>query len=261
MTAPATPSTETYAVVPRLAATVVFVAVLTANALAGSGAMSGVSIGVIANRFPSLFLPAGYVFGIWSLIYLWLAVALAYLWGRGEGPRRALERLGPWWAGAGALNIAWVTAFAFSQYAVALAVMVALIVVLVVTGARLRTAPIPSRTYRGTVLWAHDLYLAWICVALIANLFQFAHVVGFGGLGLSELQWSLGMMGVATLLSWWLAVGQGNWLAPLVVAWAVQGIAARYADVAPIATAGAWIPSVAIGGGALATLVWVRRAR
>lgn len=261
MTPPAVPPHAAYALAPRISATAVFIAVLAANGLAGSGAMSGVSIGVVANRFPSLFLPAGYVFGIWSLIYLWLAVALAYLWGRGEGPRQAIERLGPWWAAAGALNIAWVTAFAFSQYAVALAVMVALIVTLVVTGARLRAEPMPSRVYRATVLWAHDLYLAWICVALIANLFQFAHVVGFGGLGLSELPWSLGMMGVATLLGWWLAAGQGNWLAPLVVAWAVTGIGARYDDMAPIATAGAWIPWVAIGGGAVATLVWWRRGR
>lgn len=261
MTVPAAGCAVPYALAPRVASTAVFVAVLAANGLAGSGAMSGESIGVVANRFPSLFLPAGYVFGIWSLIYLWLTVTLVYLWGRGEGPSRALERLGPWWATAGALNIAWVTAFAFSRYAVALAVMIALIVTLVITGAQLRRDHAPSRAYRATVVWAHDLYLAWISVALIANLFQFAHVVGFGGLGLSELQWSLTMMGVATALSWWLAAGQGNWLAPLVVAWAVKGIAVRHADLAAIATAGAIIPWLSIGGGLIATVIWARRTR
>ena len=42
--------------------------VLWANALAGSGALSGESIGLIANRYASTFLPAGWVFSIWSLI-------------------------------------------------------------------------------------------------------------------------------------------------------------------------------------------------
>ena len=54
------------------------VAVITLNGAAASGAMSGDSIGVIANRYRSLFLPADYVFGIWSLIYLGLIASAIY---------------------------------------------------------------------------------------------------------------------------------------------------------------------------------------
>jgi hypothetical protein len=68
-------------------------------------------------------------------------------------------------------------------------------------------------------------------------------------------------MVIATLLSWWLAAGQGNWLAPLVVAWALRGIAVRHADVAAIAIAGRVIPWLAIGGGVAAMLLRWRRGR
>ena len=59
--------------------------------------MSGDSIGVLANRYESLFLPANYVFGIWSLIYLWQMVLTVYQALPGDGPGDAVRRLGPWW--------------------------------------------------------------------------------------------------------------------------------------------------------------------
>ena len=57
---------------------VVFILVLAGNGLAASGKMSGDSIGTIANRYQSLFLPANYVFGIWSLIYVGLMVVTVF---------------------------------------------------------------------------------------------------------------------------------------------------------------------------------------
>ena len=83
--------------------------VIALNGLAASGAMSGDSIGVIANRYRSLFLPADYVFGIWSLIYLGLIATAVYQALPTAGAERAVQRLGIWWAVTGALNVAWIS--------------------------------------------------------------------------------------------------------------------------------------------------------
>jgi hypothetical protein len=62
----------------QLANVFTYGAVLWFSGLAGSGALSGDSIGVIANRYQSFFLPADYVFGIWALIYAWLLLFTVY---------------------------------------------------------------------------------------------------------------------------------------------------------------------------------------
>jgi tryptophan-rich sensory protein len=234
-----------------------FVAVVALNGAAATGAMSGDSIGVLANRYPSLFLPANYVFGIWSLIYAGLCACLAYQLGPSAGGRRTVERLGPWWAVCGALNVAWITLFSFSQFGAAMLVMLAFLAVLVLVGERLRAEAV-SRTERVLAVWPHDLYLAWIAVAVIANSFQYAHAVGFGGFGVPEATWAVGMMGVATLLGAVMAHERGNWLFPLVVAWALRGIGARHAAVPAIADATAWLvpAGIALGLAAWGGGVW-----
>ncbi len=260
-------------------------AVLGLNGLAATGAMSGDSIGVLANRYESLFLPANYVFGIWSLIYLGLTASVAYQLLPTAAAARAVERIGPWWVVASVLNVAWISLFSFSRFGAALLVMVAFLVALVLTGARLR-APLagdapglpglpglpgapgasgarPVRdgwAERVLVRWPFDLYLAWISVALISNTFQFAHAIGWGGFGIAESTWAVAMMIVATVLGVVMAWGQRAWVFPLVVAWALRGIGVRHAGLPVIATAVGWLVPLGIVAGAVAVIVRARSA-
>ena len=244
------------------------VVVIALNGLAASGVMSGDSIGVIANRYRSLFLPADYVFGIWSLIYLGLIASAIYQALPTPGAERAVQRLGIWWAVTGALNVAWISLFSFGQFALALLVMVIFLVTLVVIGERVRghvggrgrpddRAALAEQAF---LIWPQDIYLAWISVALIANSFQFAHAVQWTGFGIAESTWAVAMMLVATLLGALMAWGRGNWLFPLVVAWALRGIGARYADIAAIADTTRWLVPAGVAVGAVAWFAG-RRAR
>jgi len=238
----------------------VLVVVLAANGAAGSGAMSGESIGTIANRYRSDFLPANYVFGIWSLIYLGLTVFTVYQALPNASATRVARLMGPWWLVSGVLNIAWVSAFSFARFGLAMLVMAAFLVVLVVIMARLRPlAAERSLASRLCVVWPFDTYLAWISVALIANSFQYAHVIGWGGWGIAESTWSVTMMLVATVLGVAMAYTHGVWVFPLVVAWALRGIGARYADVAQLHGAAQLLVPVGVVAGVVA--VWWRGRR
>lgn len=242
----------------RLLNLAVFLGVLYGNFVAASGGLSGRNIGEIANAYPSRFLPANWVFGIWSLIYAGLFVALAYQLWPGDRGRRAVERLGPWWTVLGVLNVAWIALFSFARYREAMGVMLVFLVALIATGERLRRDPSPDRWDRLCLVAPHDLYLAWIAVAVIANAFQLAHVVGFGGFGLPERAWALGMMGVATGLGWWMAWARRNLTFPFVVAWALAGIAARYPADGAVVWAGG--PG-AVGGIIIGSALWVAATR
>lgn len=239
----------------------VFLAVLAANGAAGSGAMSGESIGVLANRYRSDFLPANYVFGIWSLIYLWLTVFTVYQALPVPGARDAVRRIGPWWLVSGVLNIAWVSAFSFSRFGLALVVMAGLLVTLVILAERVQPlADGPHSAPRWCVAHPFALYLSWISVAIIANTFQYAHVVQWSGLGIAEASWAAVMMGVATALALVMVASRGLWLFPLVVAWALWGIGVRYADTPTLHLTAKLLAVLGVMGGA-AAWGWRRRSR
>lgn len=239
---------------------VVLVAVLWANAMAGAGTLSGESIGLIANRYTSFFLPANYVFGIWSLIYLALVGFTVHqvLPAKRSGPLP--EAVGGWWIVNGVLNIAWVVLFSFSLFGPALAVMVALLASLIVLHVRLgrRSAGL-TRADRVFAVGTFDLYLAWISVALIANTFQYVSFLGWGGWGVPGEVWSVAMMVAATALGGFMALGRGSWLFPLVVAWALWGIGVRFREVPLLWGAATWL--VPLCGMAAVLALWRRRIR
>ncbi len=237
---------------------VTLVVVLAANALAGSGALSGESIGVVANRYPSYFLPAGWVFGIWSLIYLWLLAFTVYQALPAQRRSGFVERVGPWWLVNGALNVGWVVAFSFSLFGTAMALIVALLACLVAMGERVGAhRPGVSLADRAFGAWPFGLYLAWVSVAVIANAAQYLTYLGWGGWGIPDRTWSVVMMAAATSLGLLMVIRRGVWLFPFVVGWALVGIADRYAGDALIVRT-AWAMT-ALGLVGLALVAEVRR--
>jgi benzodiazapine receptor len=236
---------------------ITLIGVLWFNALAGSGALSGESIGLIANRYASYFLPAGYVFGIWSLIYLALIGFTVYQALPGQKANAVVRRIGVWWAVNGVLNIAWVVTFSYSLFGTAMLVMVALLGVLIVIHGRIGLGAELGWADRIFVSWPFALYLAWIAVAVIANLSQYLTFLEWSGLGLAGPVWSVILMVVATTLGSAMVFRRGLWIFPPVVAWALIGIARRYPDQALVRGA-AWT-LVVVGLGLLAVWVLTRR--
>jgi len=169
----------------RQAATVVaFVATVTVNGLANALPINGQTTGEISDRFPVLVVPAGYVFGIWGLIYLGLAAFTVYqaLPGRRADP--LLRRLGWLPALTGALNVAWILLWHGEVFALTVPVMVALLATLAAIEVSLRGG---GRTHTGAERWAvavpFSIYLGWITVATIANVAATLASLGFTGLG------------------------------------------------------------------------------
>ena len=221
-----------------------FIAVIAANGMAGAGAISGESIGVIANRYSSYFLPADYVFAIWILIYLMLLVFTAYQALPGSQDRPVLRRVGWWWAINGVLNIAWVTTFSFGLFGSSLIVMLALLGTLVIIHRRVALDAGWTWPERLAVTYPFDLYFSWICIAVIVNTFQFVTYMEWSRLALDQPVWAAGMAVLATSVGLFLVWRRRLWIFPLVVAWALVGIALRFGEIAVIART-SWVMAVA----------------
>lgn len=216
-------------IVVRFLNAATLLAVLWMNGLAASGAIGGQTIGELANRHASTFLPADYVFGIWSVIYAGL-IAFVVFQALPAGRRNdAVERIDLWWVVNGLLNIAWIVTFSFGLFGPALLAMAALFGSLVIIYGRIgvgsRRLDLPTRAFVGLPF---SLYLAWILVALIANSFQYAASLGWAPA--TSAGWSAGSMAVATVIASLMALRRGDWVFPCVTAWAFLGIAARYPE-------------------------------
>lgn len=232
------------------------------NGLAGAGTLSGTSIGEVAERYPSYFLPAGYVFGIWGVIYLLLAAFVVFQLLPAGRRSPSAQRLGWYWVLNGALNVAWLLSFSFEQFWLAFVLMLGLLLNLVAIHARIRPRGVRlSMVEVALVELPFAVYLAWISVATISNVSQLLGYLNWEGLGISGPVWAVTMMGMATLLAGVLETRRGIVAFGLVVAWALWGIGVRYSHVPSILTAATVLAPVCLVLGVLGLAVRVRQRR
>jgi len=197
------------------------------NGLAVALPLNGLSTAQISDRFPVLVTPANYVFGVWSLIYLLLAVFTVYqaLPSRRQDP--VLRSIGSLPVVAGVLNALWVVVWHYELFALTVPTMLALLGTLIVIHTRLRTARERGGAGRWLVALPFSVYLGWITVATIANISQMLYWAGYRGAPLSEDAWAVIVLVVGVAIAAVMLLRERDWAFALVIVWAYVGIAAK----------------------------------
>ena len=110
---------------------------LTVNILASTLPLNGQNTGEISDRFQVYFVPAGYVFAIWGVIYIgWIAFTIFQFQGsQKESPR--LRRLGYLFALSNLANAAWLFCWHYNRFGLSVLVMLALLGLLIASYLRL----------------------------------------------------------------------------------------------------------------------------
>ena len=237
---------------------IALLAVLVVNWLATSLPINGMNPGQISDTVPSLFTPAGYVFSIWGLIYLGLLAYVIYQALPGQRDSAFAERIGYWFAASSLLNVSWIFAWHYLRFPLSLLIMLGLLGSLLVLYVRLGVGrgEVPFRD-RLLVHAPFSVYLGWISVATIANTSVVLLELGWNGMGIAPEIWTIAVMLVAAGLGIAMILNRKEIAYPLVIVWALTGIAAKRGDIPAIAVT-AWIAALAV----LATLGWSRlRAR
>lgn len=227
------------------------------NALANILPINGVKTGAVSDGYLSYFVPAGYVFSIWGLIYVGLlAFAASQALVRAAGVLTAPVRL--LFVLSCLANGVWLICWHYYQLALSVAVMLTLLLSLIVIYQRLWTAAgsRPSVLVRVTVLAPISLYLAWICVATIANVSMLLPTLGWDGWPLSGPTWAAAMMGVAAVIVAWLSIRFGDGIPPVVLAWALFGIVLKFPNQATMRVVGSAVTFAML---AVAVIAFLRR--
>ncbi len=217
------------------------VATLVVNGLANGLPLNGQRTGEISDRFDIYFVPAGYVFSIWGLIYLLLIGYTVFQALPAQRDNPVLDTVGYLYVFSALANIAWLFLWHYEKFPLTLPVMLAILSLLIAIYLRLDIgrAEVPA-AFRWLVHLPFSVYLGWISVATIANASQLLDFLGWNGWGISPEAWTVIMLGAVAIISGAMLVIRGDVAYGLVIIWAVIGIASKHSEVPPVATAG-WV--------------------
>ena len=231
------------------------IAVIVLNVLANALPFNGLNTGEISDRFDILFVPAGYVFSIWLLIYIGLIAFTVFQALPAQRDNALLKKLAwPYWISVDA-NIIWLVLWHWEVFSLTLVAMLALLVSLLVIYLRIRNAGRDLTTReRWLVRLPFSVYLGWITVATVANVSQTLYFFGWNGFGIAPAIWAAIMIAIATLLGLLMLKRERDLGYAAVLVWAFIGIANKQAGV-PLVTAASWGGAAMLAAAGLVVLV------
>jgi hypothetical protein len=217
---------------------------LTVNILASALPLNGQNTGEISDRFDVYFVPAGYVFAIWFVIFIgWIAFAIyQFTPAQQENPR--LRKLGYWFALSGVFNAAWLFCWHYNFFGLSVLIMLALLGTLIVSYLKLDV----GRVKVGSIeKWAVDIpfsiYLGWVSVATVANITSLLYFIEWDGFGIGPQAWAVIMLVVASAVGALMAFRRLDAGYLFVFVWAFAGIAIKQAET-PLVANSAWAATI-----------------
>jgi hypothetical protein len=205
------------------------------NALAVILPLNGKTTQELSDALPNLFVPAGITFSIWGIIYiLWIVFAIYQVrdfFKKEEIDMPFLQQISVLFIVSSIANSAWIFLWHYEYVGLSLLMMIVLLLSLLALYVRLNIGrSIVSMGERLCVHVPFSVYLGWITVATIANVTAFLVSINWDGLGISELNWTIIIIAVGTLLTILMLALRKDIAFSLVVLWAFFGIWMKQSD-------------------------------
>jgi hypothetical protein len=230
------------------------------NGLANALPLNGQTTGQISDRFNVYFVPAGYVFSIWGLIYIGLIAYAIYqaLPSQRENPR--LRATGWWIVLGGIANSLWIFLWHYNQFPLTLVAMLALLATLIVTYLRLgigRTSISPGEKW--AVHLPFSIYLGWITVATVANISDVLDFLKWDRFGIAPEIWMSIVLAAVLAIAAFMNFTRRDVAYTAVLLWALVGISVKQASVQAVVIP-TWITFVLVALTLVAAFFWRRPA-
>jgi len=198
---------------------ILFCGMIVMNYLANALPLNNMTTGQLSDSYPNLFVPAGFTFSIWGVIYLLLAACCVVQFT--DGNRGVMSVIGWTFAITSVLNALWIVFWHYQEVPMSVVIMIALLVTLIYINIRIKDIPF------GLVKASFGVYLGWICIATIANVTTLLVHYGWKGGPLSEETWTVIMIMAGALIACAAIVRLRNPFIGLSVIWAFVGIISK----------------------------------
>jgi len=238
-----------------------FIVTVAVNSLAGAVGLNGITTGAVSDLYPNLITPAGYVFSIWGVIYVLLLAFAVFQALPSHKYDEFHNKIGLLFLASCAANILWLFLFHYGYVALSVPVMFLLLASLIAIYLRLDVgrASVPMRE-RLCVHLPFSVYLGWITVAYIANMAAALVSIGWDGLGLGDVSWTVLVIIVALAITLGMIFTRRDVGYSAVIVWALGGIIVKQGgiqDIVTTAVAGILVIAVAL----VVAVFWSRRGR
>jgi hypothetical protein len=225
---------------------IVVLATLVVNGLANALPLNNLTTGEISDRFEVFFVPAGYVFSIWGIIYIGLIAFAGYQISPAQRENPRLERIGYLFALGNLANIVWLFLWHYEQFELTLLAMLTLLACLIAIYLRLDIGRVKtSLAEKWFVDIPFSIYLGWITVATIANVTSLLDYLKWNGWGVQPEIWTMIMLIAGVLIAAAVSLTRGDIAYNLVLIWAYVGIAVKHADTTLVMST-AWVAATLI---------------
>jgi len=214
---------------------------LAVNILAITLPLNGQDTAEISDRFKVYFVPAGYVFSIWGIIYIGWIAFLIYQFRASQKESTRLRSLGYLFALSNLANAAWLFCWHYNYFGLSVLVMLTLLGLLIASYLRLDVNHASvSRAERWSVDVPFSIYLGWITVATVANVTDLLYLLKWNGFGIAPTTWAVIMIAVASIVGLLMMLTRRDAAYLLVLVWSFAGIALKQTP-APDVVIAAWI--------------------
>ena len=209
------------------------------NMLAVLLPLNGKSTASISDQFQVYFVPANYVFSIWSLIYLGLIGFTIYQFVLKPAQYKIVKEIAPAVILTGVFNSIWLFMWHYEYFAWTLPLMIALLVSLIFIVVKLQKVKESDkpRFFDLLIKLPFSIYIGWITVATVANATDVLYLLQFNGFGMQPQLWGAIMMLIAGALGLIGIKKNGDFAYAAVIVWAVTGIGVKFSNEFIITTA------------------------
>ncbi|MGA2503749.1 MAG: tryptophan-rich sensory protein [Anaerolineales bacterium] len=225
----------------QIAVVIIVLVTLVINILADALPINGLNTGKISDSFHVFFVPAGYVFAIWGLIYIGMLTYAVYqaLPAQKNNPR--MQATGWWVILGGMANSMWIFLWHYERFVGTLAAMLVLLASLLATYLRLGIGKTKvSAAENWLVRVPFSIYLGWITVATIANVTDVLSFIKWNQFGYSDGTWMIVILFAVVVIAGLLSFTRRDIAYAAVILWALAGIGVKFPHQG-IVTLGIWI--------------------
>ena len=202
-----------------------FLVTVLVNALANTLALNGRTTGEISDLYPNLFVPAGYVFSIWGLIYTLLLIFVVYQALPTQNEKDFLQKISYLFLLSNIANVSWLFLWHYEKVVLSNVPMFILLTTLIAIYLRLDIGR--SDVSLKDKLFVHlpfSVYLGWITVAPIANVAAALTAMNWDGWGISQSMWTVSVIIIASIITIAVIATRKDVAYSLVIVWALMGI-------------------------------------